>query len=198
MLFLAVFIGYIYAMFSNPGVIVRDMDKEKQGCIDDIEAGFSLNICPTCHIQKPMRSKHCTSWDRCVARFDHFCPWINNSIGVDNHTFFLYWLMATILLGIWFLSYGGRALRGPSDYPFFVLLFLELSTSILEILLFWIFFQQILGILKNQTSNETINKHFIHDGQVHNPFDAGKYNNLKQFFCESGEGWKKWIRLNAV
>lgn len=38
-------------------------------------------LCPTCKIIRPVRSKHCPTCNRCVEQFDHHCPWVSNCVG---------------------------------------------------------------------------------------------------------------------
>lgn len=32
--------------------------------------------CTVCNLEQPFRSKHCKDCDRCVAKYDHHCPWL--------------------------------------------------------------------------------------------------------------------------
>ena len=59
-------------------------------------------ICSTAKVRKVARSKFCTTTWCNVARFDHFCPWINNAIGEENYRIFLLFLCCHAL----FLCYG--------------------------------------------------------------------------------------------
>lgn len=44
-------------------------------------AGHWNQLCVTCKIVRPLRAKHCGVTDRCVEVFDHYCPWVGNTIG---------------------------------------------------------------------------------------------------------------------
>lgn len=54
--------------------------------------------CRSCMTRKSLRSKHCKSCGRCVAKFDHHCPWIFSCVGSGNHIYFV--------LMLWSLSIG--------------------------------------------------------------------------------------------
>mmetsp|Transcript_1920 Transcript_1920/g.3790 ORF Transcript_1920/g.3790 Transcript_1920/m.3790 type:complete len:436 (+) Transcript_1920:376-1683(+) len=46
---------------------------------------------------KPPRAHHDSVTGRCIVKFDHFCPWVGNSIGAMNHKFFCLFLFYTAL-----------------------------------------------------------------------------------------------------
>ena len=56
------------------------------------------------NIPKLPRSKHDAITDVVVARFDHFCPWLNNAVGERNYRWFITFLFmtnATLWYGAW-------------------------------------------------------------------------------------------------
>ncbi|KAF7488086.1 Palmitoyltransferase ZDHHC17 [Sarcoptes scabiei] len=92
-------IGLFYSFYksyiSDPGYISNSKQEQIQTIIELAEnEGFESGwFCSTCLIRKPTRSKHCSLCNRCVARFDHHCPWIGNCIGFKNHKYFIWYLI---------------------------------------------------------------------------------------------------------
>ncbi|KAJ1335262.1 palmitoyltransferase ZDHHC13/17 [Microdochium nivale] len=105
--------GYFYAtaMVHDPGFVPKmNGIAEQKAAIDELLALWKYdeaNFCSTCMIRTPLRSKHCRRCQRCVAKHDHHCPWINNCVGINNHRhFFLYLLSLTAgILSIDYLLY---------------------------------------------------------------------------------------------
>lgn len=52
-------------------------------------------------LQQPMRAKHCQLCQRCVRRYDHHCPWIENCVGEKNHRLFMVYLCVQLVVLLW-------------------------------------------------------------------------------------------------
>lgn len=65
------------------------------------EETYELNAvrwCRKCELYKPDRAHHCSQAGRCVLRMDHFCPWVNQTVGLRNHKHFFLFLLWTSIL----------------------------------------------------------------------------------------------------
>ncbi|KAI9024033.1 ankyrin repeat-containing domain protein [Hyaloraphidium curvatum] len=78
------------------------------------------SFCATCDIRRPLRSKHCKICNRCVARFDHHCPWTYCCVGTLNHLRFVIFLICfvscVILFDILTIEYYS-SLQYPINHP---------------------------------------------------------------------------------
>ncbi|NXC46866.1 ZDHC4 palmitoyltransferase, partial [Penelope pileata] len=84
---------FILCSRANPGIIT----KSNHASLMKIYAYDGVlfqkgTMCPTCHMEKPARSKHCSACGICVHRFDHHCVWVNNCIGAFNAKYFFLYL----------------------------------------------------------------------------------------------------------
>lgn len=97
------YITMYLAATSDPGFITPENHQWSLQCYPYDHLNFKPgNICRTCQLAKPARSKHCSICKHCVAKHDHHCVWINNCVGQLNTRHFLAFLAATNVL----LSYG--------------------------------------------------------------------------------------------
>ena len=81
---------------SNPGIVRESLPfgSGTQGAI----ANERLDrVCPTCRIVQPAGSKHCAVLDRCIRRFDHYCPFVGNTVGKLNRRAFVLFVLACVV-----------------------------------------------------------------------------------------------------
>lgn len=90
---------FIKSSVDDPGVITKS---NHQAILETYPADGTIfpkttklpEICRTCSLPKPARSKHCSTCNRCIKRFDHHCIWINQCVGAGNVGSFLMFLLA--------------------------------------------------------------------------------------------------------
>lgn len=91
------------AWLTEPGICptVRVQCEDQQGKLDRIVLnGRQIALAE-------MRAKFCRDSANCVERFDHFCPWVGNVVGVRNYYYFV---MFTMWTSIHSISVGSSAL----------------------------------------------------------------------------------------
>ncbi|KAI3631305.1 hypothetical protein MIR68_010795 [Amoeboaphelidium protococcarum] len=165
-------------VITDPG---RSQLPSNQGELNLIEtADNEWNICTKCLAVKSDRMYHDNHSHRCVQRFDHWCPWTYNSIGLQNHRYFIYFLAGLVggcitllqLYSQFFRVYAGGVSR--SFYAeFYFMILLAVMCGLL--LIFQLYF-----IAINMTTLEYQLQVFRSNN---NPHDAGVIGNLRLFFC---------------
>lgn len=196
--FVALF-SHFRLVYSNAGFVDFNVGatQDAQAWLADLTADRDVRLCATCRVRRPIRAKHCATTDRCVVRFDHYCAWIGNTVGIGNHAEFMLMLGLVVLCHAWSLPGFISALRLNWDMTVGEMYSVISADPVLVYLIlfqivngFWeasLWFQQASGILSNLTMNEKMHsKHYTHfwkDGKFHNPFDLGTpFANLRDFF----------------
>eukprot|EP01104_Vermistella_antarctica_P001507 TRINITY_DN11566_c0_g1_i1.p1 TRINITY_DN11566_c0_g1~~TRINITY_DN11566_c0_g1_i1.p1 ORF type:complete len:579 (-),score=103.08 TRINITY_DN11566_c0_g1_i1:167-1903(-) len=160
-------------------------------------------FCATCCMIRPRRSKHCRVCDRCVALYDHHCPWVNNCIGANNHHHFFSFVASVVINSIvlFWVAYVYHTVHEDAPYishPIDTFLwywtndrFALLTVTLNGWVLFWLLaltLYQGQNVLMNLTTNERINKHrygYLRDPesrQFRNPYDKGVVQNCITFY----------------
>ena len=98
----------ILASAKDPGYVTQE-EASPLNFLELLQKFNPTELCPDCLIIRTARSRHCAICNKCVERFDHHCPWINNCVGVRNHGWFLLFLLFSWTMLIFTI---GIAIRG--------------------------------------------------------------------------------------
>ncbi|XP_071697139.1 probable protein S-acyltransferase 23 isoform X2 [Rutidosis leptorrhynchoides] len=156
-------------------------------------------LCPTCKIIRPVRSKHCPTCKRCVEQFDHHCPWISNCVGKRNKwDFFVFLFLGTVtslisgVVAIYGMWTSVPTLQSQESWIFHVVFqhpgaaaFLFIDAFIL-LAAGTLISVQAYQICRNITTNESVNARrygYLQgaDGQFRNPYNQGVLKNCSDF-----------------
>ena len=84
---------FLVCVAIDPGMHKRG----KRRLIELMESVDADAFCAFCEIVRSSSTRHCVICNRCVERYDHHCPWIDNCVGVRNHNYFLALLITLFL-----------------------------------------------------------------------------------------------------
>ena len=168
-----------------------DAEVEERLNHSELWAGNWHALCVSCKLVKPFGTKHCSMTDKCVARFDHYCPWMGNAIGKRNHRdFVIFLILETVAMTV---AFAVAVTRYNEENP------TERDSTRLGVVIFAVLdlftlfpvamlcISQLSQVASNITINELSNAHRYaylqaSDGGFANPFDKGVVANLRQFF----------------
>jgi DHHC palmitoyltransferase len=182
-------VSYLFSFRArrDPGFLAPANCKESDNDIDDYDGGEDYadrearRVCRTCHIDRPLRSKHCAKCDRCVARLDHHCSYINQCVGPNNQRGFMLFLavqIAQIIAAIVLLVYVVRDVRTEWDAGTYHLSVVVALLVYIVAALIFLLGNQVINSAFNITLNEQLNHRRytyidLTSQRFHNPFDRG-------------------------
>ena len=159
-----------------------------------LDEGLLVPVCTTCEIVKPLRSKHDRVTDRCICKFDHYCPWMNTAIGLGNYReFFFSMFFAMVCMFSWLvlaLLYTIEVDRSKSFFRnFWNNIGFELYAWMYTVVALYALLmvsQHTIFIMRNMTTNEVINTRryrYLHSAPGGgNMYDRGRLSNIAEFF----------------
>ncbi|KAM4050228.1 uncharacterized protein ACNLHF_014612 isoform 1-T1 [Anomaloglossus baeobatrachus] len=184
-------IFFLKASLMDPGFLPQDTEDYHYAVRQAINFNDWKNgknplsrLCHTCHLVKPLRSKHCRVTNRCVTHFDHYCPYVYNDVGQRNRTHFvgfLFTMCINCLLGI-YLCWNWFQVEGRSLIIGFGFLFLTIIGFISAMMTGMCLYMAATNITTNERMNAK--KYFYlmdEEGKFSNPFDRGLFLNILEF-----------------
>eukprot|EP00471_Norrisiella_sphaerica_P003156 CAMPEP_0184488588 /NCGR_PEP_ID=MMETSP0113_2-20130426/12562_1 /TAXON_ID=91329 /ORGANISM="Norrisiella sphaerica, Strain BC52" /LENGTH=237 /DNA_ID=CAMNT_0026871465 /DNA_START=221 /DNA_END=934 /DNA_ORIENTATION=- len=131
------------------------------------------------------RAKICRETSACVEKFDHFCPWVGNVVGVRNHRYFVLFTIFTFAVAIevfassLFLGVSEVGRRSPKHVPA-IALALTAYTSVILLAVGGLMFYHLDLVAHNESTNERLKGVY---GIRRNPYNRGKVRNCVEFWC---------------
>lgn len=178
-----IFICMFLVTFFDPGFIPRGVGKKTDppnGATVTCATETDLwKWCGTCKIWRPPRSKHCRTTDACVRYFDHYCPWMGNTIARRNYRPFYFFVIFLIMYCINILGQTIAYLSQEMDPNARTIYHLGLIIFVLAALGFnsLLFYHLTFNIYRGLTTNEAQLRRFDYGNE------NGYFGNVSDFLC---------------
>ncbi|GMI25641.1 hypothetical protein TeGR_g5239, partial [Tetraparma gracilis] len=158
-----------------------------------IAANTTAPLCHSCHLRRPLRSKHCRVMRKCVLMFDHYCPFLRAAIGLYNYRYFMLYIVSHILCEIGFVITCSIYLHRKGWDWYMVLTMVYVGIFILPGIMMLQYHLTLM--FKNLTTNEHQNMYryeYLKDdaGRYSNPFDGGIGHNFYMRMMPSEDAFK--------
>ena len=75
---------------SDPGVPVKQDEHAP--------TPTNAHFCNLCEVYVAPRTRHCYRCGKCISRYDHHCPWLNNCVGEANYGSFIALVSSLLVL----------------------------------------------------------------------------------------------------
>ena len=195
------FVSHINTTFSDPGELQKGNKKSFTEYVEKCMAeGLSETrllpsaFCFSCLTVRTPRSKHSRERDVCVRRFDHECPWVNNTVGLHTHRSLLLLAVSTAAAEICFLVAVVRAVSSAAVESSLTdailaspaLVLLSVIHTMVGLFCGTLFVMHIILVAKGKTSYEELVA--LRENRTTNPYDRGVWNNVISFLTCSGPG----------
>mmetsp|Transcript_14833 Transcript_14833/g.27447 ORF Transcript_14833/g.27447 Transcript_14833/m.27447 type:complete len:515 (-) Transcript_14833:22-1566(-) len=164
---------FFIVVSKDPGYLTQHPNAK---ILDLYENYDSFSVCPECVLVKPPRSRHCQCCNRCVAKFDHHCPWINNCVGGGNLGWFYLYVTSTWLSIVISTFIGSMLLFrdfefGPWHIIIASIVLTEFAASLPLLAL-------VIIQSRNFCTNRTTNERYSKIMSTYQPENRGCFNNF--------------------
>jgi len=209
----AVWYNWLKCHRVNPGILAKA--KDSTGWERDIIKMAEKNMlmretfCVSCAIRKPYRSKHDSVTDVCVAKFDHYCPFVGNVVGAENHRHFMGFVLSLPPLLITYnylvLQFYKEVCPEPDGFFDTILVygtcqpfatFTVMCACLHTLWVSGLAIAQMNQVASDMTTNEAMNRYRYSYLSGGSPWDKGCVRNNVEFFRSSSSyDWKKVFTL---
>lgn len=180
---------------------------EEQGKGKHPELDYQVIFCKKCQSYAPPRAHHCSKMGECVLKMDHYCVFLHNTVGLNNHKHFFQFV---IYLQCGIIFYLGLVLKSWPTHavywydfenyeemettPYVItIVILPIIGIMTFLLLLSLSCQQYLHVKDNNTYIEST----YHKGEVGKYSRGSRIENLKVVFGKSCWRWVLPIPSNV-